>query len=257
MKISVICASYNNEKTIKDTIESFISQTYSNKELIIIDGASSDNTLSVIREYNNHPNILCTSEPDKGIYDAINKGIKKATGDVISILGADDFFSSSNILSEVAKTFEKLNVDAVYGDVVFVAKNDVNKVVRYWQAGSFSRKKFLYGWMPPHVCFFLKKKHYDEKGLYIDSFKCSGDYELMLRMLYKEKVSCGYLNQTLVKMRTGGTSTKSFKARLLANKEDRLAWKMNKLKHYTFTVILKPALKIPQFINLKKSIHNK
>lgn len=254
MKISVICASYNNEKTIKDTIESFISQTYSNKELVIIDGASTDSTVSIIESYN-CAEVSYISEPDKGIYDAINKGIKKATGDVVSIIGADDFFVKDSILSDVAQTFEKLNVDAVYGDVVFVAKNNVDKVVRYWKAGEFNRKKFLYGWMPPHVCFFLKKKHYNEKGLYIDSFTCSGDYELMLRMLYKEKISCGYINQTLVKMRTGGTSTKSLRARLLANKEDRLAWKLNNLKHYTFTLMLKPALKIPQFINLKKSIN--
>ena len=248
MKISIVTATYNSAETIKETIESVLNQDYPNVEYIIVDGASKDGTDVVVNSFGDRINKFI-SEPDKGIYDALNKGIKAATGDVIGIIGADDFYPNNQVLSTVAEAFLKYDVDSLYGDKQYVDPIDTEKVVRYWKAGEFNPLNFEKGWMPPHLSFYLKKSIYDKHGLYHPNFKCSGDYELMLRMLYKYKISSRYLPKLLITMRAGGTSNASFQHRITANKEDRKAWVMNDLKPRFYTLWLKPISKIHQLFS--------
>lgn len=246
MKISVITASYNSSSTIADTLRSVAEQDYTDIEHIIIDGGSKDNTMEIVRSF---PHVaISISEKDKGIYDAMNKGVQRATGDIVAILNSDDFYNSSYVLSAVAFQFRDQNIDAVYGDLQYVKQDNTNIVSRYWKAGKFSPSKFFYGWMPPHPAFFVRRKVYDQVGLFNTTLRTSADYELMLRILVKHKVKAAYLPAVLVKMREGGLSNSSLSHRIKANKEDRLAWKLNGLQPNFFTLYLKPIRKIFQFI---------
>ncbi|MGZ5248463.1 MAG: glycosyltransferase family 2 protein [Flavitalea sp.] len=246
MKISVITAAYNSAATIADTLRSVAEQDYPDIEHIIIDGGSRDDTMGIVIDFLHVK--LSISEEDKGIYDAMNKGIKRATGDIIAILNSDDFYSNSSVLSSVASLFEDPQIDAVYGDLQYVKQDNTNIVSRYWKAGKFSASKFYYGWMPPHPSFFVRRKVYDQVGLFNTTLRTSADYELMLRILVKHKMKAAYLPSVLVKMREGGLSNSSLSHRIKANKEDRLAWKLNGLQPNFFTLYLKPIRKIFQFI---------
>jgi len=246
MKISVITVVYNNEATISSAIESVLAQTYTNLEYIIVDGGSTDGTIERIRSYADRIDILI-SEPDKGMYDAMNKGLAKATGDVICILNSDDLYPHAHIIEQVVKEFDRTGCDAVYGDLVYVTCTDVDCVTRYWKSGSCSSESFKYGWMPPHPAFFVKKSVYDRYGHFNTKLKSAADYELMLRFAYKNKINLSYIPQVLVKMRTGGLSNFSLRNRLMANREDRAAWQLNGLKPYIFTFYLKPLRKVVQY----------
>ncbi len=248
MKISIITACYNSAATIQQTIDSVKSQKGVEVEHVIVDGGSKDQTVDILKA--NAAHITYISEPDKGIYDALNKGIKLATGDIIGTIGADDFYPSDDILSSVAEAFTKNPTEALYADKQYVHPGDLNKVVRYWTAGAYKKQSWLYGWMPPHLTFYLKKENFEKYGYYKTEFTCSGDYELMLRMLYKNGLSVQYLPKLVITMRTGGTSTASYKHRIVANKEDRKAWKINDLKPSWFTLWMKPISKITQFFKL-------
>ena len=245
-KISIITVAFNSAKTIKGTIESIISQDYNNIEYLIIDGGSTDGTMDIVKSYSEHVKYY-VSEPDNGIYDAMNKGIKAATGDVIGILNSDDFYPNSFVLSNVAKLFQKYSCDAVYGDLVYVKANDINKIKRYWQAGEYSTSKIKNGWMLPHPTFFVKKKIYTRYGLYDTDLKSAADYEMILKLLYKHNISVHYLPMILVNMRMGGESNKSFWNRIKANKEDSLAWTKNQLNKPMFVRLKKPLQKLRQF----------
>lgn len=246
MKISIITVCFNSAKTIEDTIQSIFSQDYPNVEYIIIDGGSKDATLDIVKNYSDNISHLI-SEPDKGIYDAMNKGIALATGDVVGILNSDDVYFDSQVLSHIAKAFEVTNADAVYGDLVYVASNNLHKVTRVWKSQPYTDGAFLKGWMPPHPTFYVKKSCYEQLGNYTLKLKSAADYELMLRFIHKHKLSVAYIPKTLVKMRVGGESNVSLKNRLRANKEDRMAWKMNGLKPHFYTLFLKPLSKLKQF----------
>jgi len=227
-------------------LSSIASQSYSNIEHIIVDGLSSDNTIEIVRQF---PHVSrCISEKDEGIYFAMNKGIEMATGDVIGILNADDVYAHNDVLSNVMALFENPSTDAVYGDLDFVDSNDISKVKRSWRSGAFKKNSFYEGWMPPHPTFFVRKNLYLNFGYFNTSLTSSADYELMLRLLEKNKITPTYLIDILVKMRYGGKSTASMKNRLVANYEDRMAWRLNGLKPHFFTLILKPLKKIKQFI---------
>ena len=227
-------------------MSSIASQSYSNIEHIIVDGLSSDNTIEIVRQF---PHVSrCISEKDEGIYFAMNKGIEMATGDVIGILNADDVYAHNDVLSNVMALFENPSTDAVYGDLDFVDSNDISKVKRSWRSGAFKKNSFYEGWMPPHPTFFVRKNLYLNFGYFNTSLTSSADYELMLRLLEKNKITPTYLKDILVKMRYGGKSTASMKNRLVANYEDRMAWRLNGLKPHFFTLILKPLKKIKQFI---------
>jgi len=247
MKVSIITATYNSATTVADTLLSIEKQTYlPNIEHIIVDGLSADNTLEIVNHFQHVTKVI--SEKDKGIYDAMNKGIALANGDIIGILNSDDFYAHDNVIHRVVEIFNTTNCDAVYGDLIFVHPNNPNKVLRKWIAGSFNANMFLKGWMPPHPTFFVRKEVYEKYGKFNLTLKSSADYELLLRFLYKHTIKVEYLRDVIVKMRSGGQSTKSLSNRIRAHKEDYLAWKINNLKPKWFTLLFKPARKIKQFL---------
>ena len=252
LKISIITVSFNSAKTIKETIKSVLTQDYNNIEYIIIDGGSSDETINIVKSYSEKISYFI-SEKDNGIYDAMNKGIKAATGDIIGILNSDDFYPNSFVLSNVARSFEKYNCDAVYGDLVYVKAKDTTQIKRYWQAGNYNTSKIKNGWMLPHPTFFVKKVMYDRYGLYNTDLKSAADYEMILKLLYKENISVQYIPMILVKMRMGGASNSTFLNRIRANKEDGLAWTKNQLNKPMFVRIKKPLQKVIQFFKKPKN----
>ncbi|HEY4877198.1 MAG TPA: glycosyltransferase family 2 protein [Puia sp.] len=245
-KISIITTTYNSAKTIRDTLTCIKQQNYPLIEHIIVDGNSIDNTLKIVAEFSHISKIV--SEKDNGIYEAMNKGISLATGDVIGILNSDDIYSNDSIITTIANEFEDENTDAVYADLQYVKHNNFNRIVRTWKTGKLNRKSFYYGWMPPHPTFFVRKKIYDKVGLFNTSLRSAADYEMMLRILLKYEVPSKYIPQVIVKMRSGGISNSSIRNRIKANREDRLAWKLNGLKPYFFTLYAKPIRKIVQYL---------
>ncbi|MEI6480335.1 MAG: glycosyltransferase family 2 protein [bacterium] len=247
MKISIITPSYNSSKTISDTIESVISQNYSDLEYIIVDGASTDNTKDIVSKYQGKINIKFVSEPDKGIYDAMNKGIGLATGEVIGIINSDDFYINNDVLGKVSDVFKDSNTDACYGDLVYIKDDIKNKIIRYWKAGEYKEWKLNYGWIPPHPTLFVRKSVYEKFGLFRLDLKIAADYELMLRLLKKEKIKISYIPHTLVTMRLGGSSSKNIKNRMSGIKELHKSWELNGMKVPTL-FIFRQLLKIPQYL---------
>lgn len=245
MKVSIITITYNSEPTLKDTIESVINQTYKNIEYILIDGGSTDETLSIIKSYGNKISTLI-SEKDNGLYDALNKGISLATGDVIGILHSDDFYTNNHVIQHIVSSFSNSPVDAVYADLYYVDKINTNQIHRKWKAGIYKEGMFFNGWMPPHPTFFVKRSIYETCGNFNLNLTSSSDYELMLRFIHKHKIKLAYLPEFIIKMRVGGKSNVTFKNRIKANKEDRLAWELNNVKPYFYTLYLKPLRKIIQ-----------
>lgn len=248
MKISIITVSFNAEDTIRDTIDSVLNQDYKDIEYIIIDGGSTDGTVSIIKEYQERISYW-VSEPDEGIYFGMNKGIGRCTGSIVGVLNADDIYSSSDVISNVVLHLTKSKADSLYADLEYVAEKNLNRIIRKWVSGKYDPKSFLKGWMPPHPTFFIKRQFYDDFGVFNTSLKSAADYELMLRMLFKHQISCAYLSECIVKMRVGGESNASVSNRIRANLEDRQAWKMNNLQPKWYTLYLKPLLKLNQFIN--------
>ncbi|MFN4234184.1 MAG: glycosyltransferase family 2 protein [Bacteroidia bacterium] len=247
LKISIITVSFNSANTIEYTIQSVLQQQYSNIEYIIIDGASTDNTLNIINKYRDKISVI-VSEKDNGIYHAMNKGLKLATGDIIGILNSDDFYADEFVLSDVVKLFEKTHADAIYADLQYVDAIDTRKVKRHWKSGKYKPGDFLFGWMPPHPTFFVRKEVYEKYGMFNESLRSAADYELMLRFIHKHQISIDYLPRVIVKMRSGGQSNITVKNRINANIEDRKAWEINGIKPYFFTLYLKPLRKLKQFI---------
>ena len=251
MTISIITVSYNSAKTISRTIESILAQDYPKLEYIIIDGASTDETMKIVQGYESafrDKNIayITQSEPDNGIYDAMNKGIGKASGNVIGIINSDDWLADSTALSAVAECFKQHNCDTVYGNIVFV-KN--NKPYRYWRSGK--PRTFRYGWMPPHPAFFVKKEIYTRYGIFRLDCGLNADYELMLRLLEKEKVSSYWLDKTITYMSAGGASDSGLKTRINSIEDNKKAWTVNGMKCPPLAVWLKKLRKLSQFITAK------
>lgn len=251
MKISIITVCYNSEKTIEETIQSVLQQDCPDIEYIVLDGKSIDKTLEIVNKYKSKISKII-SERDNGMYFAINKGIKIASGEVVGLLHSDDLLASNKILSKIANEFILKKVDCVYGDLVYVNKNDAEKVFRYWQSKEYYDGIFKTGWMPPHPTFYVKKNIFEKYGYYRTDFKTAADYELMLRFLHKFKISVSYLNEVIVKMRVGGKSNMNLRNRIVANLDDRRAWKINGLKPGLWTLTIKPLSKLTQFFNFKK-----
>lgn len=247
MKVSIITIAYNSAATIEDTIRSVASQNYHDIEYIIVDGASKDNTLNIVKSFGTKISKL-VSEKDKGIYDAMNKGVMLATGDIIGILNSDDFYADDFVISDVVKEFQKTSCDGLYADLVYVNRELSDKVVRTWKAGDYRHGQFLSGWMPPHPTFFVKKNCYEKYGTYTLELRSAADYELMLRFIHKHQIPLTYLPRVITKMRTGGQSNVSIMNRIKANMEDRKAWKMNGLHPNFMTLTRKPVSKILQFL---------
>jgi glycosyltransferase len=248
MIVSIITVCYNSEKTIENTIQSVLSQKYSSIEYIIVDGKSTDQTLSIIEKYKSRIDLII-SEKDGGIYDAINKGIKNASGDIIGLVHADDVLKNNRVITNIMDCFVH-DVDIVYGDIEYISQQDTSKVIRKWKSKDFNKGSFKWGWMPPHTGLFIRKKFHEIYGYYSLSLGTSADYELMLRMFEIHNLKPFYLPIVITCMRAGGVSNSSFKNRWLANRNDKKAWEINELKPLWFTFILKPLRKIPQFLKL-------
>ncbi len=244
MKISIISPCFNSAGTIQETLESIKNQTYPDIEHLIIDGGSTDDTVKIISKYSHVAKTI--SESDHGIYDAMNKGIELATGDIIGILNSDDHYTKPNIIHKIVQAFNTLPIDSAFGDLNYINKQ--NKIIRQWRSSEYHKDLFLKGWMPPHPTFFLRKEYYKKYGLYNSDFSISADYELMLRMLYKYQLSCTYLPEVMVNMRTGGHSNNSWRKRWIANQEDRKAWAINGLNPNILTLWRKPFNKIVQYL---------
>lgn len=251
MKISVITVSYNSEKTIERTIKSVLKQENITLEYIIIDGASNDNTIKIIEKYKNDFKLkdysyLIKSEPDNGIYDAMNKGIKIASGDIIGILNSDDYYANNDVLYSVISNFERNKIDSVYGDLLYI-KN--GKPYRYWKSGNY--KSFNTGWMPPHPSFFVKRDIYEKYGIFRLDCGINADYEILLRFFEVYKISSLWVNKIFTFMEAGGASNNGIKSRINGINNDKIAWEKNNLKSNYFTIILKKVRKLPQFLMAK------
>lgn len=244
-KISIITVVFNGEKTISDTIMSVSSQDYANVEYIIIDGASSDGTTAIIEKHKEKISVF-VSELDNGIYDAMNKGVNLATGDLIGFLNADDIYAHSSVLSRVAATFNRCNVDACYGDLVYV-RDDLSKIIRYYRSNRFSPKMLAYGWMPAHPTLFIKRKLFDRHGLFKTDYRIAADYEMVARLFWKHHIRYQYIPDVLVKMRMGGVSTSGVKSNYILSKEIVRACKENDINTSLPRVLLKYPLKIMEF----------
>ena len=244
MKVSIITVCYNGEKTIRDTIKSVLTQDYPDIEYIVIDGLSKDTTIDIVNEYRGKISKII-SEPDQGIYDAMNKGVKYSTGDIVGILNSDDFFENPSVISDVVKHFNSNpNASLVIGDVVYVDPNNTEKITRFYSSRKFKPVKLRFGWMPPHAATFIKASVYNKLGNYSTDYEISADYELFVRLLLLHKVCYSRLDKVLVRMRTGGVSSSGIKSNFLLNIEIVKACKDNGIYTNIFLVLLKIPMKL-------------
>jgi glycosyltransferase involved in cell wall biosynthesis len=244
-KISLITVAYNAAATIERCISSVAEQEYSNLEYIIIDGKSADTTLDIINKYQKHISII-VSEPDSGIYDAMNKGIALASGDIIGMLNADDWLAGPDVLTCVSEAFEKSDAEAIYSDIDYV--DERGRVIRKWRSGRYRHGYFNWGWMPPHPSFYVKRILFERMGFYKPVYGSATDYELMLRFIHANHTPVYYIEKVSVKMLTGGVSNKSLMNRIKAWRNDYRAMRNNGIIFPCFSVILKPLRKITQFM---------
>jgi glycosyltransferase len=249
MKISLITATYNSVNSIEDTINSVKSQDVENLEYIIIDGASTDGTLEII---NQHKDVVTKliSEPDNGIYDALNKGIKNATGDIIGFLHSDDYFANNKILNEIQTTFEKRQNDFLYGDLQYITSDNPPKILRYWKSGDFKFSNLKKGWMPPHPTIYFKKNLIDKIGFFDTSYSISADYDWIIRCLTLPEVKVAYIPKVLINMTTGGQSNKSLKNIIKKSREDYKIIRKHRIGGL-YALLLKNITKIIQFFKHK------
>ena len=245
-RISIVTAVYNRVATIEATIQSVLRQRQVEIEYIVVDGNSNDGTEDVIRRYEGRISKYIR-EADGGIYSALNKGIRASTGDIVGFVHADDELQDADSCKRIADVFSNNEVDASYGDLVYVDHNHPARVVRYWKSGAIHSNSFEWGWMPPHPTFYLRRRHYLEFGLYREDFQIAADYELMVRMLYKHRLRAAYIQKVLVQMRMGGKSNASINSHLCANREDKRAWNVNGLKPPRYLRLLKPMRKLSQY----------
>lgn len=241
MLVSIITVCFNSEKTIRDTIESVLSQDYSEIEYIIVDGGSTDGTMMIVREYENRIHKII-SEPDRGIYDAMNKGISSANGELIGILNSDDVYMGANSVSKLTNKLLKSGTDSVYADLIVVERFNLNRVLRYYDSSFFSPKKFRYGWMPAHPTFFAKKSVYECAGKFSLDYKIASDYEMLIRILWVHKFTYVYLPEPVIRMRHGGASSAGISRNWILNKEIVMACR----KHGIWTALPLLALKVPR-----------
>ena len=250
MKISIITATYNSGKTLRDTIESVLRQTYTDFEYIVKDGGSKDDTLGVVKEYAPQfgDRLKVISEPDQGIYDAMNNGFQMATGDVIGILNSDDFYTSDDALQVIADTFANNDIDATYGDIHFVNDNDLSKCVRYYSSAIFRRSFMRFGLMPAHPSFYCKKAVYEKYGSFDTSYKVAADFENLLRIIYVGNIRTKYIPKDFVTMRTGGASTAGLSSRTQIMKDHLRALKSNGIYSNVFLLSLRYVYKVYELV---------
>ena len=244
MKFSIITAVYNRNATIGQALDSVAQQSYGDIEHLVVNGVSTDGTLDVVNA-RHHSGMQVISEPDDGIYDALNKGVTAAAGDVIGIMHSDDFFAHEGVLDSVAKSFAQTGADAVYGDLDYVSARDPDKIVRHWQSGSYDRQKLVRGWMPPHPAFYMRRKYYEELGGFDLQYQIAADYDSMVRYLWKHQLKAAYIPKVLMMMRTGGVSNRNLKNIIQKSKEDWSVMRNNGLG--LRCLLWKNLSKIPQF----------
>lgn len=252
MKISIITATFNSSDFLEDCIGSVLMQDYDNIEHIIVDGGSTDGTVDIARRFESETRKWI-SEKDAGIYDAINKGMNMATGNVIGILNSDDLLASPDVVTCIANAFNRANVDSIYGDLVYVSPGDTSRVLRHWKSAAYDRQRFLLGWMPAHPTFYVRKEVVTKLGGYKLDFLSAADYELMTRYLYRHGVTAWYLEKLIVKMRVGGVSNRSLLHRLRANRKDYQAMRENAFPFPLASSLLKPLTKVPQYFSSFKN----
>ena len=250
MKVSIITATYNSAKTLTDTIESVLHQTYSDIEYIIVDGASSDGTLDIVKSYEQKfgGRLRYVSEPDNGLYDAMNKGISMATGDILGILNSDDFLNDTGVINMVVHQMENADIDAIYGDVHYVNGNNLAKCIRYYSSRIFSPKLMRLGFMPAHPSFYCRTKVYREKGGFNLNFKQTADFELLLRLIYCERINTRYVPYDFVTMRTGGLSTSGIKSHKAIMKDHCRALSHHQVNSNVFLLSLRYIYKVIELI---------
>jgi glycosyltransferase involved in cell wall biosynthesis len=246
MLVTIITVSYNSASTIKSTLQSVAAQSYPYIEHIIIDNKSTDETLSIVKQFHHVKKII--SEPDNGIYDAMNKGIKHATGNIIAILNSDDFFENSTVVQDVVNSFNTSGALIVYGNLYYINKEDTSKIVRSWKSSPYKQNAFVYGWHPPHPALFVKKEVYSKYGLFDISLNISADFELMLRFIEKHKVKTFYLDKFLVRMRLGGASNTNLKNIIIGNLNVKKAFENNNISYKFYYPVLRLMPKLIQFI---------
>jgi len=247
MKVSIITAALNNAGTIEDAITSILGQKHNNMEHIVVDGGSKDGTLEIIKKYEEQISKVI-SEQDNGVYEAMNKGLKVATGDIVAFLNADDFYANEEVVAKIVETMLANNVDCCYGDLEYVARDNPEKTIRRWKSHSYRDDLFEKGWHPPHPTFVVKRQIYEEYGYFNLKFKIAADYELMLRFMKKHDIKSCYIPSVLVKMRAGGKSNKNLSQIIKANIECYQAWRENGLKISPFIMLRKPASKLVQCV---------
>ena len=246
MKVTIRTATYNSAKTLKLNLDSVAKQLYPNIEHIIIDNASNDGTLELLNGYDHIARII--SEKDAGIYDAMNKGIANATGDIIGILNSDDYLANENTIATIVSEFKATKADAVYGNLIYVKNNDPQKIKRVWVAGGYNPNLFYSGWMLPHPTFYVRKEVYERFGNYNTSFRYAADYEMILRLLLKHKIAIAPIRAVIVYMLAGGAGNKNIGTRIKVNLEDRRAWETVGLAPKWYTLHLKPMRKLWQYL---------
>ena len=246
MKVSVVTPCLNRAGVIEACIRSVLDQAHHDVEHVIVDGGSTDGTLDVIKRYDRRI-AHWSSEPDRGLYDAINRGIAAATGEAVGVLNADDVYADGRSVETVARALEETGAESCYGDLVYVHANDPGRVVRYWVSGRYRRGRFRSrGWMPPHPAFFVRREVHARFGVYNTALGISSDYELMLRLLEKHGISTHYVPRVLVRMRSGGVSGGGLANLVRAAVEDYRAWRLNRLPPSVFTIAMKKLGKLPQ-----------
>ncbi len=251
MKLTLITVTWNSAETLKETIDSVREQQVKELEYIVVDGGSSDGTVKLLAE-NTDVVTKWVSEPDKGIYDAMNKGVNMASGDIIGFLHADDRFAESDILKDIIRSFNNTNIDFLYGDLEYILSSNPLKVIRYWYAGDFSASRLKYGWMPPHPTVYFKRDNIQKIGLFNSSFVISADYDWMLRCLIQPDLKVHYLQRVMVQMRVGGVSNKNLTNIIKKSIEDYRSLRNNHVGS-VFTLVLKNIRKIPQFFVRKRA----
>jgi glycosyltransferase involved in cell wall biosynthesis len=238
--VSIITVCFNSAATIRDTINSVLSQDYPHIQYIIVDGGSRDATVEIVREYGARIDVLIT-EPDRGIYDAMNKGIRAATGDIVGMLNSDDFYADTQIISQLVATLEERQTDAVFADLVYVEREDTTRVRRYYDSSRWRPSRFRFGWMPAHPTFFIKRVWYERWGLFSLDYRIAADFEMLVRLLYKGRASYAYVPRPIVRMRMGGMSTRSLRQNWILNREIVRACRANGI----WTTLPLLLLKIP------------
>jgi glycosyltransferase len=251
-RISIVTVVFNRAATVADALRSVQAQRYDEVEHVVVDGASEDGTLDVI-EAHRVPSMRVVSEPDEGIYDALNKGMALATGDVLGLMHSDDAYADGDVLADVARCFEDESVDAVYGDLEYVAAEDPTRVVRFWSAGDFSETRLRRGWMPPHPTLFVRRAVIERLGGYDTSFRIAADYDAILRWFGRGGLRASYLPRVLVRMRLGGVSNASLGHLLRKSREDYRALRRNEVGG-AMALLLKNASKLPQFMERRRML---